>query len=261
MESTPYSIPTNALDAPTVNESSGIGLTDSGYEPRRRVHYRQKQLRKNRYYHGRADCWSPEEAEHALRELIHYFFGEVNVELPAPPIGLPGIRVGDDFDEEAMELLDKGVAYLLALATGEPRRQHNILKDVRERLEAVKDSGREAAHAAHEAAFAEHSVIRWDELEKHELGRTVYFVGAKDGPIKIGVANNAVNRLKSLQAASPATLSILAQTVGGQPREREYHRQFAAHRLHGEWFERHPDILAEIDRLSTPPSHGLGMGG
>jgi hypothetical protein len=35
-----------------------------------------------------------------------------------------------------------------------------------------------------------------------------------------------------------------------------YHRLFAEHRAFGEWFEPHPDILAEVDRLTqgSPPS-------
>lgn len=35
--------------------------------------------------------------------------------------------------------------------------------------------------------------------------------------------------------------------------ERAYHAMFKAHRLHGEWFEPHPDILAEIARLTPTP--------
>jgi len=48
--------------------------------------------------------------------------------------------------------------------------------------------------------------------------------------------------LKRTRAAEYCDLSVAAF-------ERAYHRQFAAHRLHGEWFAPHPDILAEIDRL------------
>lgn len=32
--------------------------------------------------------------------------------------------------------------------------------------------------------------------------------------------------------------------------ERDYHARFAAHRLRGEWFAPHPDILAEIEHLN-----------
>lgn len=80
--------------------------------------------------------------------------------------------------------------------------------------------------------------------------RAVYFIGSEAGPIKIGMAQNVEARLISIQASSPVLLHLLATTGGGIKQERIYHRQFAAHRLHGEWFEPHPDILAEIERLT-----------
>lgn len=78
----------------------------------------------------------------------------------------------------------------------------------------------------------------------------VYFVQSMTGEIKIGMATNIKSRLKSLQTANPSKLVLLAHVHGGPPQERAYHRQFAAHRLHGEWFSPHPDILAEIARLA-----------
>lgn len=78
----------------------------------------------------------------------------------------------------------------------------------------------------------------------------VYFISGETGPIKIGESSNLRNRLSNLQAASPVVLSILATCPGGSKREREYHRQFASARLHGEWFARTPEIEAEIARLN-----------
>lgn len=80
--------------------------------------------------------------------------------------------------------------------------------------------------------------------------RFIYFIGADSGPVKIGYSVNPKVRMRQLQAASPRRLKILAQVIGEPEDERAYHARFAAHRLHGEWFERHPDILAEIDRLT-----------
>ncbi len=48
---------------------------------------------------------------------------------------------------------------------------------------------------------------------------------------------------------SPIPLRILAKTEGSRTQERAYHARFAAIRLHGEWFERTPEIEAEIERL------------
>ncbi len=77
----------------------------------------------------------------------------------------------------------------------------------------------------------------------------VYFIGAADGPIKIGMSVNPTARLRGLQTAYPYELRILAISEGGGVGELAYHRQFSAHRLHGEWFARCPEIEAEIARL------------
>lgn len=80
---------------------------------------------------------------------------------------------------------------------------------------------------------------------------TIYFIGPDGGPIKIGWASNITTRLRDLRLANAFPLKLWA-SVGGPPSlERDYHKRFAAHRLHGEWFARHPDILAEIERLSA----------
>lgn len=90
--------------------------------------------------------------------------------------------------------------------------------------------------------------------------RRIYFIGSEAGPIKIGVADCAKSRLETLQTGSPVKLFIMAEMSGGPNIERSYHEKFSEHRLHGEWFAPHPDILAEIDRLKqttgypfTPP--------
>ena len=80
----------------------------------------------------------------------------------------------------------------------------------------------------------------------------VYFVGGVDGPIKIGWTQQPIKaRLKCIQNGSPVKLHVLATQRAPRAREGFYHRHFAAHRLHGEWFTRHPDILAEIERLQA----------
>lgn len=80
---------------------------------------------------------------------------------------------------------------------------------------------------------------------------TVYFIAGETGAVKIGSARDVQKRLVDLQCGSPITLRVLATTGGGQKQEREYHRRFASSRLHGEWFERTPALLAEITRLNT----------
>lgn len=78
----------------------------------------------------------------------------------------------------------------------------------------------------------------------------IYFIGGDEGPIKIGYALRPQVRLRTLQIGSPFDLIILAEAPGGAEAERAYHVRFAQHRLRGEWFARHPDILAEIEAVN-----------
>jgi hypothetical protein len=90
-----------------------------------------------------------------------------------------------------------------------------------------------------------------------------YFIGGDVGAIKIGFSVSVKSRLQALRSASPIPLDILATCPGGEARETAYHFQFDEHRLHGEWFERHHDILAEIERLnaSAPTPRHQTVGG
>lgn len=77
----------------------------------------------------------------------------------------------------------------------------------------------------------------------------VYFIRSPQG-IKIGVSNNPEGRLRVLQTSHTEPLELLAFIEGGKDLESEYHERFAEHRIRGEWFSPHPNILAEIERLS-----------
>ena len=88
----------------------------------------------------------------------------------------------------------------------------------------------------------------------------LYFVGADEGPIKIGMTSNPKKRIKGLQTGHPHKLRYLALVPNASLQEAVYHERFAKHRLEGEWFTRHPDILAEIARL-TPPAQVVGREG
>lgn len=79
----------------------------------------------------------------------------------------------------------------------------------------------------------------------------VYFIQAGDsGPIKIGIAMNLLSRIKHLQSQSPLKLNLLATIEGGLPKEREIHKRFSAHRLHGEWFSPGEELLKFISDLN-----------
>lgn len=89
------------------------------------------------------------------------------------------------------------------------------------------------------------------ELKTRRVPLLVYFIQAHCGAIKIGVANDIKKRLRVLQSGHPHELTLLAVTQGGVGMEGTYHWRFRAHRIRGEWFEPHADILAEIERLKT----------
>lgn len=79
----------------------------------------------------------------------------------------------------------------------------------------------------------------------------VYFIGGDSGAVKIGVSIAPVERATNLSLCSPIPLRILAKIEGERFEEKAYHQRFSAHRLHGEWFERCPEIEAEIERLNA----------
>ena len=76
-----------------------------------------------------------------------------------------------------------------------------------------------------------------------------YFIQAESGPIKIGLAIDAIARLAELQTGNHELLRLIGTVGGGRVAERGLHRRFAEHRIRGEWFEAAPVILAEIEAL------------
>jgi hypothetical protein len=71
----------------------------------------------------------------------------------------------------------------------------------------------------------------------------VYFIACREiGMVKIGTAYDPFARMRTLQVAFPLDLTVEALFVGAHRREREYHRQFAEHRVRGEWFRLCPEI-------------------
>jgi hypothetical protein len=97
---------------------------------------------------------------------------------------------------------------------------------------------------------------------KDYSGSVVYFIGAYRGLIKIGVARDVRARLRTLQTGSGVPLTLLTAVPGSFALERHYHARFAAYRRHGEWFERHPTLLAEIRRLKKldlPPYESVTL--
>lgn len=75
----------------------------------------------------------------------------------------------------------------------------------------------------------------------------IYFVGPKDGPVKIGKAKNVRYRLSGLQTGSPVELELLGVMIGRPNLERALHSRFERYRKHGEWFEKSQEIIEFIE--------------
>ena len=92
-----------------------------------------------------------------------------------------------------------------------------------------------------------HSARQQERLDD----RWVYAISTEDNrdSIKIGVANNISQRVKSLQAGSATKLKLRWSAHGGYPLERHLHDQFEQLRIHGEWFNFQgvSDPVGEID--------------
>ncbi len=71
-----------------------------------------------------------------------------------------------------------------------------------------------------------------------------------DGPIKIGISNEPVKRLKQLMVWSPVKLEIVAAFPGDYADEAAVQGMFAADRTHGEWFNTLPRLADFISAIA-----------
>jgi len=75
----------------------------------------------------------------------------------------------------------------------------------------------------------------------------VYFIQAKDGPIKIGRSKNPHERLIKLQVASPYQLQLLYFFPGGAKSEHATKHTLIDDKVRGEWFWPTSRVFREID--------------
>jgi DNA-binding XRE family transcriptional regulator len=85
----------------------------------------------------------------------------------------------------------------------------------------------------------------------------VYFMQDEAGRIKIGHSAEPLSRLQTVQGLDKGRITLLASMPGDTFQERALHRQFAAHRIEGEWFWPADELLAHIGTL--PPAQGSAM--
>lgn len=215
-------------------------LTDLPGTP---LYYRDEQVRFD-------SALFDQEQQMRAMELLKAILPETERRLRAPPFGLPG--VSGDADPDVMALLQLGANYLRAAVAREPRRMWNIYSEARDTLREAAESGLRAIEAESAARARARAEASYTFIEGNLCDRsTVYFIGSTDGPIKIGIALDVSKRLKGLQTSHPSKLAVLATTAGGREQEKAYHCQFADSRMAGEWFERTPELLGEIERLSS----------
>ena len=77
---------------------------------------------------------------------------------------------------------------------------------------------------------------------EERLERTIYVIAASpEGPVKLGISNDASKRLKQLQTGQDKTLVLYAEekcrATHTHLLEKLLHKQLAHYRIRGEWFE------------------------
>ena len=70
----------------------------------------------------------------------------------------------------------------------------------------------------------------------------LYFIGWNNGPIKIGITDNVIDRIQRLQTGCPHELNVISLYKSADRRmiyaiEQTLHKMFSKHKLQGEWFE------------------------
>lgn len=236
----------SALNEPRTNAEQSETGDDFRVSFESRLPCHVHQLQPNADYTGFCDVWDDEEARVIFAELFKRFHLLPWDGIQLPPTGLPGFAV-DAYERDSKEaaLLMLGMRYLKAIVCNERRAMHL-------RWQEAGDFIRQIRSDAEDEFYLEQARRAMAEEERREaVPQFVYFIGSQSGPIKIGIATRPKNRLKELQTSHHERLEILAVCDGDMELERAYHARYAARRLTGEWFERCPEIEAEIERLKV----------
>lgn len=77
----------------------------------------------------------------------------------------------------------------------------------------------------------------------------VYFISDGGKSIKIGFSTDVATRFGSIATMSPVALSLIGAVPGTRPQEQALHRELAAFRLNGEWFQDCQDVRRRIDEV------------
>lgn len=92
--------------------------------------------------------------------------------------------------------------------------------------------------------------MKW--WEREALPHNVYFITPiGGGPIKIGCSKIPTERLATYSLWSPVLLEIITTIPGDRYVEQALHGEFNAHRMHHEWFDSVPALMALIEQVKT----------
>lgn len=80
---------------------------------------------------------------------------------------------------------------------------------------------------------------------RQDVRGRIYFMQVESGAIKIGfTGSSAERRLKHVQTHNHEPVVLISTRAGNRRDELALHRRFGKHRIHGEWFRPHQDVLA-----------------
>ena len=111
-----------------------------------------------------------------------------------------------------------------------------------------------SSHLAKVLGASRESLASLPRERSEPLGRFVYaLLRARDGAVKIGCSNDPARRMVEVAYADGSSVSFLGCADGGIPMEHDAHKRFAAHRLTGEWFNPHSEVMEWVQRVLTTP--------
>lgn len=141
------------------------------------------------------------------------------------------------------KFVDKGQLATIHVGLGGTRRHVRIS---REDLQALRAALKVNAYPEPEPAPAAET----SKPKQKKRAQKVYFIRAAD-IVKIGVAVDPQERLRTLQVARTERLELLLTLNGGVEREARLHNLFAAQCVGGEWFTYAGPVAAYIEKIKS----------
>lgn len=122
------------------------------------------------------------------------------------------------------------------------------ISDVFDMLLAIGESACDAAlEYKRESDTYREAIARSGQSKKDKPSHVYFMRSAETGMIKIGVSCHPKSRMKALQSASGATMTMLGVVRGDVRHEHELHKRFAGIRRAGEWFLPEQELLSYIE--------------